>query len=139
MNEHNCIEELGHRLAIREPSEFRSIVFNLGSDEALRINQDLSVTLNPNVPHDDIVKAVFESVSSLIQKQIEDEVQKRLKGKEMKTCFLVYRFTKFDNERDVVKIFSTAEKAEEFIKVLEKISKNTGGYVEYEYEEEEIE
>lgn len=79
MNENNCIEEIGHRLAIREPSEFSRIVFNFGSDEALRINSDLSVTLNPNVQHDDIVKAVFESVSRLIQKQIEDEIERRLK------------------------------------------------------------
>lgn len=79
MNEHNCIEEIGKRLTIGEQPEFSHITFNFGADVALRINQDLSVTLNPNVPHDDIVKAVFESVSQLIQKQIEDEVERRLR------------------------------------------------------------
>jgi len=55
----------------------------------------------------------------------------------MKTCFLVYRLT--GKHRDLVKIFSTAEKAEEFIEVLEKVAKSAGIDVGYEYDEEEIE
>ena len=119
MKEHNCIEELGQRLAIREPSEFRSIVFNLGSDEALRINSDLSVTLNPNVQHDDIVKAVFESVSRLIQKQIEDEVQKRLKE----------RMTKSEDENRR-KAIEAEKQRDALIKALEEIKKKIHGYTD---------
>ena len=55
----------------------------------------------------------------------------------MKTCFLVYRLT--GEHRDLIKIFSTAEKAEEFIEVVEKVAKSAGVDVDYEYGEEEIE
>lgn len=55
----------------------------------------------------------------------------------MKTCYLVYRLT--GEHRDLVKIFSTAEKAEAFIEVLEKVAKNAGSDVSYEYEEWGIE
>ena len=55
----------------------------------------------------------------------------------MKTCFLVYRLIGVD--RELVKIFSTAEKAEEFIEVLEKLAKKVGDTIDYEYDEEEIE
>jgi len=55
----------------------------------------------------------------------------------MKTCFLVYRLT--DEHRDLIKIFSTAEKAEEFIEVLDKFTKSARVNIDYEYGEEEIE
>ena len=133
MKEHNCIEELGKRLMIGEQPEFSHITFNFGADVALRINQDLSVTLNPNVHHDDIVKAVFEPVSRLIQKQIEDEVQKRLKGR-TKTCFLVYRVA--PEYREMIGIYSTEEKAKEFITTMERFVRDL---ISYEYEEWPIE
>jgi len=55
----------------------------------------------------------------------------------MKTCFLVYGLR--GRHRYLVKIFSTVEKAEEFIEVLEKVAKSAGIDVGYEYDEEEIE
>ena len=55
-------------------------------------------------------------------------------GKEMKICFLVYRLT--GEHRDLIRIFSTAEKAEEFIAVLDKFISSD---VSYEYEEWGIE
>lgn len=56
----------------------------------------------------------------------------------MNTCFLVYRLNSqsLTESRELVNIFSTSEKANEFIDVLEKfISSN----VSYEYEEWKIE
>ena len=69
-------------IKIKENKESHIIFCTSDATEALRINPDLSITLNPNVPHDEIVKAVFESVSWLIQKKIEDEVEKRLKERD---------------------------------------------------------
>ena len=95
MNDENVYMRINHdwslsyparvnkELRVREENVESNIIFcTSNATEALRINPDLSITLNPDVPHDDIVKAVFESVSWLIQKKIEDEVQKRLKEKD---------------------------------------------------------
>mgnify|MGYP006276160039 CR=1 FL=1 len=53
----------------------------------------------------------------------------------MKTCFLVYRVAP-DQYRELVSIFSTKEKAIEFMDTLEKFISTT---VYYEYEEWGIE
>ena len=52
----------------------------------------------------------------------------------MNTCYLVYRLT--DNDRELVKVFSTTEKADEFIATLEKLVR---ALISYEYEEWTIE
>lgn len=55
----------------------------------------------------------------------------------MKTCYLVYRLT--GEHRDLIGIYSTEEKTKAFIEVLEKVAKNAGVDVSYEYEEWAVE